>query len=468
MPAICDDFRYVILPARPPLGLAARSICNKAYEHWKTYWQRIFRHKAADFCTPLEFFRQDLVFCLFVGEEIAAQNLATFFHTDDLITLDLPYFQAFRGEAMRLMAAKQAKSVMSIEYTSVSPQFGERRTGLRLGEIVNALALEMFLSKNIDVTVGTPRRLSGLSDVTMMNGYRLIAEGYQKAGWDLDVVLGFKDEIRPHSDPVYCGIIQHLWAHREDYSQTQSSVKTCGRLALSKESEMGSNIRDAYIRTLDQLCIKFDCLNWQSKCVYSAWLSQVFYMVRHTTRLLAVCAGCSPLEQEDMHQRLLEHLQEEKGHDKIALADLGGLGCSLNDLPEFPETKRLVQLQYEQMKDLSACTFFGYILLLEGLAVMRGKKLHDEVTVAFGPRAGRFLKVHAEDDIEHIEQALRQVESLELEDQALVVQNLKLSAAIYQKMLERIEAESREYPSSNPPSLNSEKVSWETSLSENF
>ena len=440
MPAAVDDFRYVILPVRPPIGLAARSIRNKAYEHWKTYWQRMFRHKAADFCTPLEFFRQDLVFCLFLGEEIAAQNLATFFHTDDLITLDLPYFQAFRGEAIRLMAAKQAKTVMSIEFTSVSPQFGERRTGLRLGEIVNALALETFLSKNIDVTVGTPRRLSGLSDFGLKQGYLKISGGFQKAGWDLDICLGFKGDMKKHPDPGYRKIIEQIWENKLDYSDPASNKSTVISHLGVNRLKPAPNVRRCYFDSLNELSIKLDSMNWTDKQVYGLWLAQAYYLVRHTTRLLSLCAGYCSLEQQDMHKRLLAHREEEEGHDKIALADLAALGLSLSQLPELVQTADLIQLQYDQLQTSSATSFFGYILLLEGLAVTRGRQIYRQAAESFGPRTARFLKVHAEDDVDHIEKAIQQVENFTINEQLLAIGNLRQSASIYLTMLNQIEA----------------------------
>jgi len=439
-----SQFRYVILPARPDVGFAPRELYNKAYEYWKEYWQRTFKLKAPTFWNPIDFFRQDLVYCLISGDEIAAQNLSTIAHADNSLTFDLPYFRAYAGTAEDLIKQAGAKSLMTVEYTSVHRNFGERNTGLRLAEIMNGLALETFQAQGFDATFAMPRRLSGLSEVTANYGYRKVAESFPKAGWNLDVFLGFNGEILKHPDPEYAEVIRHLWETRIDYSSL--SRPRVGGTTSPQESTMAVSIRDQYQETMQEFCARFDQLDWSDRRVYAMWLAQAYYLVRHTTRLLSLCAGYCPFEYEATHLRLIEHTQEEKGHDNIGLADLTALGVSLKDLPELAETSSLIQLQYDQMKDLSACSFFGYILLLEGLAVMRAKELGDKVAASFGPRTARFLKVHGEDDIEHIEQALKQIETFDAEDQQFAMDNLRSSARIYHTMLDRIEQSARDLP----------------------
>ena len=434
-----EIFRYAILPARPPFEFALRDTYNRAYEYWRTYWQRMFRLKAADFFSPTEFFRQDLICCLFLGEEIVAQNLSTFVHLDNIITSELPYFQVFRGEVSAMLAARQTKTIMTIEYTSVNPRFGERRIGLRLGEIVNALALENFKSRDIDATVGTPRRLSGLGDLGVQQGYHRISAGIQKATWELDVCIGFKGEMKEHPDSEYRSIIRSVWHNRIDYSELTSAKDIDIRFKGATKFKMSSYIRNGYDDVMKGLCDKLDSMSWDDRPTYGLWLAQAYYLVRHTTRLLALCAGYCSFEQEEMHKRLLVHLEEEHAHDKIAAADLVALGYSIAAMPELSATRRLIQLQYDQLDHKSPCVFFGYILLLEGLAVMRGQQICDQVACYFGSRTGRFLKLHSDEDVEHVEKALQQVENLDPEHQSSILNNLRQSAGLYLAMLNEVE-----------------------------
>ena len=445
--------QYVILPARPDFNFQNGSLCSDAYVFWKQYWQRTFKTKAPEFWDPLDYFRQDRVYCLYYDGVLVAQNLSTFARFDQAITFDLPYFEAFRGTAAELMKSENVERIMTLEYTAVHTSYGERRTGLRFAEVMNGLALNVFNELDFDATTGTPRRLSGLSDVTANYGYRKLAEGFKKAGWELDVFLGFKGEIREHPDPVYRDIIRKLWNARIDHTKEQATnVRVSSQQSYAavrsggasyktelKESPMKSqNIRALYADSMNTLSQKFDSFDWTDKEAYSLWLAQAYYLVRHTTRLLALCAGYCPFEYENTHKRILEHLREESGHDMIAVADLKALGIELSDVPELPKTAELIRLQYQQMANISGCSFFGYILLLEGLAVTKAMSLHETVSAKYGPRVTRFLKTHAEDDIEHIEQAFQQIEAFSLEDQQIVVSNLAESTRLYGQMLDSV------------------------------
>jgi len=204
-------------------------------------------------------------------------------------------------------------------------------------------------------------------------------------------------------------------------------------------------IREVYAETMAELGVRFDSIDWTNKQAYGLWLSQAYFLVRHTTRLLALCAGYCPFEYEETHRRTLEHLSEETGHDAIAVADLKSLGFDLDELTEMPETSALIQLQYRQMAEMSGCAFFGYILLLEGLAVTRGGLLHAVVGDKFGPRASRFLKTHAEDDVEHIEKAFQHIDLFKPNDQMIVVRNLRESSRLYGLMLDHVKKDIAEF-----------------------
>ena len=172
--------QYVILPGKLKHECQYRDLYNDAYAFWKEYWQRMFKAKAPGFWNPLDFFRQDLVYCLFYDGKIAAQNLSMFAHADDLITPDIPYFASFDGQPSAMIKAESAKKIMTIEYTAVHSSYGERRTGVRFAEVMNGLALYAFNQLAFDVTTGTPRRLSGLSKVTEGYGYRKLGEGVKR------------------------------------------------------------------------------------------------------------------------------------------------------------------------------------------------------------------------------------------------------------------------------------------------
>ncbi|MFZ4404262.1 MAG: iron-containing redox enzyme family protein, partial [Pseudobdellovibrionaceae bacterium] len=171
--------------------------------------------------------------------------------------------------------------------------------------------------------------------------------------------------------------------------------------------------------------------NFSNKYGYAAWLSQAYYFVRHSTPMLALSAGLS-VDNRPYHLRCIEHLSEEKGHDKLLLNDLKTLGYNISNFPELAATKALYQTQYYWIQHKNPISFLGYIVLLEGLAIHYGAKIYSEIKKFPG---NSFIEIHTEDDVEHLKRAFQMIESLPSHEQKLIIENCELSAYLYKSML---------------------------------
>lgn len=84
---------------------------------------------------------------------------------------------------------------------------------------------------------------------------------------------------------------------------------------------------------------------------------------------------------------------------------------------------------------------FGYILPLEAIAVSRGRWVLERTDASFGREAGTFLRVHAEDDVDHLDKAFAMLEGITSAQAALVETNLGQSTSAYLGILaELVEA----------------------------
>lgn len=185
-----------------------------------------------------------------------------------------------------------------------------------------------------------------------------------------------------------------------------------------------------------------EMVRWEDPRVYAQYLAQTYYYVCHSTRLLGLAAARVGVDQEKLHQRLFKHASEERSHHLLAQHDLKALGYKLEDLPELASTAALYQTQYFQIEYVSAFTLFGYILALEGVAVLHGPAVYERVKKAHGSEAGAFLKLHAEEDPDHLEKALEVVRSIPERDQPAVRQNLRFSCHHYRAFLETVNGSS--------------------------
>jgi len=174
---------------------------------------------------------------------------------------------------------------------------------------------------------------------------------------------------------------------------------------------------------------------WHNEKFYTAWLAQTYYFVKESSRLLMLCGSRIPQENTQLHFRFIKHAAEEKGHEFLLLKDLKKLGHSVEEVLEFSSTAGFYQSQYFWIEHRNPLAFFGYVLVLEGLASVHGDRVHAQALKAFGSEATSFLKVHAEEDPDHTEKALKELESLSGESMRAVEENFRLALGAYAQIL---------------------------------
>jgi thiaminase len=191
---------------------------------------------------------------------------------------------------------------------------------------------------------------------------------------------------------------------------------------------------------LNELDRAFEATPWRDKAIYGAFLAQTNYYVSHSTRLLALAASRFRFSEEPLHRRFIKHATEEMSHETLALRDLKSLGFALRQFPEFPSTRAFYQTQYYMIEHVSPWSFWGYILMLEGLAVTKGPWLYNEIKQHHGEKAGSFVKVHAAEDVGHMADAEKAMQSLPEQERPLVIEQIANSCFHYCSMLEQCTA----------------------------
>lgn len=191
---------------------------------------------------------------------------------------------------------------------------------------------------------------------------------------------------------------------------------------------------------LDELGKVIHNVPWHDKAIYGAFLAQTYYYVNHSTRLLALAASRFQASEERIHRRFIKHATEEMSHEMLALRDLKNLGLSLESYHEFPSTRAFYQTQYYMIEHVSPWSFWGYILMLEGLALTEGAWLSREIEHHHGEKAGSFVKVHAVEDVGHMAEAEQALALLPDNQRPLVLDQIANSCFYYCAMLEQCKA----------------------------
>lgn len=195
-----------------------------------------------------------------------------------------------------------------------------------------------------------------------------------------------------------------------------------------------------------------DRFPWSDRGAYADWLAQTYYYVRHSTRLLA--AAAARFAQDDrgaaLHSRFSAHMAEEKRHELLCTHDLKMLGASLRDLPEHHTTRMFYEPQYYKVEYQSPIALFGYILPLEVIGPLHGSRILGPLMRAYGDKSVSFLKLHAEEDVGHLEKALEMLDRLAGSERELVEQNMQQTTHAYVVMLDDVGARSRARSETQP------------------
>lgn len=190
-----------------------------------------------------------------------------------------------------------------------------------------------------------------------------------------------------------------------------------------------------YVTKVDQICTAFEKVQWEDPKIYGAYLKQLNSYVCHSTRLLALAASRFPLSEEKVHKRFLTHTAEEKGHEVLAERDCQKIGFSIHDFPELASTRAFYQVQYYQIEHVSPWAFFGYIIALESLAERKCRWLYEVLEKHHGPGSASFMKVHAEEDPDHIAQAIKMIESRNSSEITAIRDSLEISTYLLVQMV---------------------------------
>jgi len=185
----------------------------------------------------------------------------------------------------------------------------------------------------------------------------------------------------------------------------------------------------------------FQKMDFSDKDVYANWLAQTYYFVSHSVRLSALGASKLPVDSP-IGKRMAAHTIEETGHHTIAMKDIEGLGRKISDFPAFGVTNAFYQAQYYKVLFEHPYHLLGQIFMLEAFSVEVGPWMYDVVKKAHGEKATRFVKVHAHEDVDHVEKALKAIESFPVENQKGTEDNFYQACELYFNILKSIQEKS--------------------------
>jgi len=195
------------------------------------------------------------------------------------------------------------------------------------------------------------------------------------------------------------------------------------------------DIRALYEKHMTEITQLVNEFPWQDKEAYAEWLAQTYHYVKYSTRLLTLAATRTPLENLPLHNRFIDHSKEERSHEVLCVNDLKAMGKDIKDFEEHFTAASMYQGQFFWITYQNPLAFFGYILFLEGIGSRHCATMYKQATAAHGAKAGVFLRVHSDEDQDHIVKAFGEIDKFSDDVKELVIQNFEQTSVMYCMLL---------------------------------
>lgn len=162
-------------------------------------------------------------------------------------------------------------------------------------------------------------------------------------------------------------------------------------------------------------------------------MRQVYEFSQFSPSLLAL-AGVHTTG--DLQWRFFEHVGEERSHEKYAKRDICNLGINFDDVAVLSTTKAFVRSQFWYIQHHNPKSFYGYVMLLETLAIDAGPHAYKIATKAFGKECTKFLGLHILEDDDHVKSGWEQIRKMDEADILAITENFDTSADLFCQILE--------------------------------
>lgn len=159
-----DAIRYVVLPGKSPTSHAGRALHDQAFEFWGEIWPLVFAENRASGSSidPQQFWRQDVVTCLFHEDQVIAQQCYSRYDLRSRAARAQPYLQeAFGPTFSEMLIDRGVAEVMTMECLAVAPEWRRARGAISLGSALITLGFVLQNALRIPAVITISRSDNG-------------------------------------------------------------------------------------------------------------------------------------------------------------------------------------------------------------------------------------------------------------------------------------------------------------------
>ncbi|PIS10463.1 MAG: hypothetical protein COT73_09225 [Bdellovibrio sp. CG10_big_fil_rev_8_21_14_0_10_47_8] len=219
------DYSYHILSAKDAFHSEELSLRNSIYSSWHKLWTDVYSQSDAGYhLSSDEFIRQDLVTAILHKEKVAAIHLYSFFHLDASADLSTKYFHFFSEKYLQELRQKKVKTVMSMEFLTVLPEFRKSNIGFSIGSTIIQLGTQVFGQVNADAIVAPARNDVGVNKMAYDLGFSCIEKETEQRGFTCDLIACFQGHQRRSENLAIRSCADHLWNTKMVYPSVERFI----------------------------------------------------------------------------------------------------------------------------------------------------------------------------------------------------------------------------------------------------
>lgn len=223
-----SDLRYYLLPGKTLPWFEQQEIYNQVYSFWRQIWAQVFsEHGKPEALSADDFCRQDIVQAVTYRDRIVSIGLNSIFNFDSSPTQEQKYFSSFTGNNLLYLKEEKVRSVLSMEFLTVCPEFRKLTTGFSFAHVIAELGFRLLRELNLDVAVATVRKekYAMINELASRLGGEVLQEDVLRGNILCDLMCVFQRSYRPLPDPRVQDMVGYLWSERMDFTKIIETPK---------------------------------------------------------------------------------------------------------------------------------------------------------------------------------------------------------------------------------------------------
>jgi len=212
------NLQFYILPSADPLPEYVE-IHDRVFAFWMDSLRAAFRETNNDeSALHDEFLRQDLITCICSGEDVVATLLLSRFSLNAEAARTFRYLTENYTELYFQKLKKEGvKSVISMQYLTVHPDWRKRKQPVQIAPALPALA--QFVRDDIfpaDALIGVARRDVKVNEQIYSLGGKCVVANVDSHNTPCDLIAMYAKDPQQYPSTAVRDLVQDLWENRID------------------------------------------------------------------------------------------------------------------------------------------------------------------------------------------------------------------------------------------------------------